>query len=63
MAKEKINFEDEDVRLRYRHTTSHIMAQAVKHLWPDAKNTRSSVSTTVFTTISIWSTSFLIRIC
>ena len=25
MAKEKINFEDEDVRLRYRHTTSHIM--------------------------------------
>ena len=37
MAKEKINFEDEDVRLRYRHTTSHIMAQAVKHLWPDAK--------------------------
>lgn len=37
MAKEKINFEDENVRLRYRHTTSHIMAQAVKQLWPDAK--------------------------
>jgi len=37
MAKEKINFEDEDVRLRYRHTTSHIMAQAIQHLWPDAK--------------------------
>ena len=37
MAKEKINFEDEDIKLRYRHTTSHIMAQAVKHLWPDAK--------------------------
>ena len=37
MAKEKINFEDEQVRLRYRHTTSHIMAQAVKKLWPDAK--------------------------
>ena len=37
MAKDKINFEDEDSRLRYRHTTSHIMAQAVKHLWPDAK--------------------------
>ncbi len=32
-----INFEDGDVRLRYRHTTSHIMAQAVKHIWPDAK--------------------------
>ena len=37
MAKEKINFEDEQVRLRYRHTTSHILAQAVKKLWPDAK--------------------------
>ncbi len=37
MAKEKINFEDEDIRLRYRHTTSHIMAQAIKNLWPDAK--------------------------
>ena len=37
MAKEKINFEDEDIKLKYRHTTSHIMAQAVKHLWPDAK--------------------------
>ena len=37
MAKEKINFEDEQVRENYRHTTSHIMAQAVKKLWPDAK--------------------------
>ncbi len=37
MAKEKINFEDADIRLRYRHTTSHILAQAVKHLWPEAK--------------------------
>ena len=37
MAKEKINFEDEQVRLRYRHTTSHILAQVVKKLWPDAK--------------------------
>lgn len=37
MAKEKINFEDEQVRLRYRHTTSHILAQAVKKLWPEAK--------------------------
>lgn len=37
MAKEKIDFNDEDVRLRYRHTTSHIMAQAIQHLWPDAK--------------------------
>lgn len=37
MAKEKIQFEEADVRLRYRHTTSHIMAQAIKHIWPDAK--------------------------
>ena len=37
MAKEKINFDDENIRLRYRHTTSHILAQAVKKLWPDAK--------------------------
>ena len=37
MAKEKINFEDEQVRSSYRHTTSHILAQAVKKLWPDAK--------------------------
>ena len=37
MAKEKINFEDEQVRSDYRHTTAHIMAQAVKKLWPDAK--------------------------
>ncbi|MBR6444449.1 MAG: threonine--tRNA ligase [Firmicutes bacterium] len=37
MAKEKINFEDEQVRNNYRHTTSHILAQAVKHLWPEAK--------------------------
>ena len=37
MAKEKINFEDEQVRSNYRHTTSHILSQAVKKLWPDAK--------------------------
>ncbi len=37
MAKEKLNFEDEQVRNTYRHTASHIMAQAVKHLWPDTK--------------------------
>ena len=37
MAKAKINFEDEHVKESYRHTTSHVMAQAVKKLWPDAK--------------------------
>lgn len=37
MAKEKLNFEDEHVRNTYRHTASHIMAQAIKNLWPDTK--------------------------
>lgn len=37
MAKEQINFEDEEIRSKYRHTSSHMMAQAIKRLWPDAK--------------------------
>lgn len=37
MAKEKINFEDDQVRHDFRHTSSHILANAVKNLWPDAK--------------------------
>ncbi len=37
MAKEKLNWEDEQVRKTYRHTTSHIMAQAIQHLWPNTK--------------------------
>ncbi|MBK5253298.1 MAG: threonine--tRNA ligase [Peptostreptococcaceae bacterium] len=37
MAKEKINFEDEQIKSNYRHTTSHILAQAIKNIWPDAK--------------------------
>ncbi len=37
MAKKEINFDDEQTRLKYRHTASHIMAQAIKHLWPEAK--------------------------
>ncbi|MBR4411900.1 MAG: threonine--tRNA ligase [Firmicutes bacterium] len=37
MAKEKLNWEDAQVRDTYRHTASHIMAQAVKKLWPEAK--------------------------
>ena len=32
-----IDFEDEKQRLAYRHSTSHIMAQAVKRLWPQTK--------------------------
>jgi threonyl-tRNA synthetase len=37
MAKEKIDFNNKDVRDAYRHTTSHILAQAIKHIWPEAK--------------------------
>lgn len=37
MAKAKLNWEDEQVRHTYRHTASHIMAQAIQHLWPDTK--------------------------
>jgi threonyl-tRNA synthetase len=35
--KKAIDFEDPEVREAYRHTASHVMAQAVKRLWPDAK--------------------------
>lgn len=32
-----LNFEDEKARDVYRHSSSHVMAQAVKRLWPDAR--------------------------
>ena len=32
-----LTFEDEDGRGAFRHTASHIMAQAVKRLWPEVK--------------------------
>jgi len=32
-----VTFEDEEGKKVYRHTTSHILAQAVKRLYPDAK--------------------------
>ena len=32
-----LKFEDEGGRLAYRHTSSHVMAQAVKRLYPEAK--------------------------
>lgn len=37
MAKEKFDFNNEEMRNMYRHTSSHILAQAVKNLWPEAK--------------------------
>jgi threonyl-tRNA synthetase len=33
----KIDFSDQQIRDAYRHTSSHIMAQAIKRLWPEAK--------------------------
>jgi threonyl-tRNA synthetase len=37
MAKEKIDFDDPEVRDAFRHTASHILAQAVKRHWPEAQ--------------------------
>lgn len=37
MSSKKIDFSDEAVREAYRHTSSHIMAQAIKTIWPEAK--------------------------
>jgi threonyl-tRNA synthetase len=37
MAKEQLDFDDPEAREAYRHTASHIMAQAVKRLWPIAQ--------------------------
>jgi threonyl-tRNA synthetase len=36
MTKEKLDFNDYQVRNAYRHTSAHILAQAVKRLWPEA---------------------------
>ena len=37
MADNQYTFENEDYKGAYRHTTSHILAQAVKRLYPDVK--------------------------
>lgn len=37
MEDNKYTFENPDYKLAYRHTTSHILAQAIKHLYPDTK--------------------------
>ncbi|MDR1589036.1 MAG: threonine--tRNA ligase [Oscillospiraceae bacterium] len=37
MADARYTFENEDFRNTYRHTASHILAQAVKRLYPEAK--------------------------
>ena len=35
--KKEFTFENEEYRQTYWHTCSHIMAQAVKRLWPEVK--------------------------
>ena len=37
MDEKKYTFENKEYRDTYRHTTSHILAQAVKRLFPDTK--------------------------
>lgn len=37
MDENKYTFENPDFKLAYRHTTSHILAQAIKHLYPETK--------------------------
>lgn len=38
-GKKMVDFNDEVQRKMYRHTTAHVLAQAVKRLWPDTKLT------------------------
>ncbi|MDR2157149.1 MAG: threonine--tRNA ligase [Clostridiales Family XIII bacterium] len=37
MSNEKVDFTNREVRDAYRHTASHILAQAVKRIWPEAQ--------------------------
>ena len=37
MDENKFTFENKEYKQAYRHTTSHILAQAVKRLYPDTK--------------------------
>lgn len=51
---EILKFSDEEGAKTFRHTASHILAQAVKKLYPEAKLAIGPALTTDFTTISIW---------
>ena len=37
MALAKVDFSDKEQRKAFRHTTSHVLAQAIKQTWPEAK--------------------------
>ena len=56
-----LTFDDEGGREAYRHTTSHIMAQAVKRLYPDVKLAIGPSIDTDFITILILKDHFLLK--
>ena len=37
MALQKIDFNNPEQRHAFRHTSAHVMAQAIKEIWPEAK--------------------------
>lgn len=49
MEENKYTFENPEFKNTYRHTTSHILAQAVKRLYPEVKLAIGRLSTTAFT--------------
>ena len=49
MEENKYTFENPEFKNTYRHTTSHILAQAVKRLYPEVKRPSARLSTTAFT--------------
>ena len=51
MSEENYTFENEQYRKTYWHTCSHILAQAVKRLWPEVKLAIGPSIDTAFTTI------------
>ena len=52
MADNQYTFENEQYRKTYWHTCSHILAQAVKRLYPDVKLAIGPPLTTAFTMTS-----------
>lgn len=49
MEENKYTFENPEFKNTYRHTTSHILAQAVKRLYPEVKLAIGRLSKTAFT--------------
>jgi threonyl-tRNA synthetase len=55
---EILTFENKDGRQTFWHTASHLLAQAVKNLYPNAKLGRGLQPKTDFITISAWKSLF-----